>query len=120
MSDLLDDFQETPKSDVDSQDKKAFIASLIMFIGGILYAKFISKLGSQAGWSVVVSFAFIFQVLCVFFNTVGFIFLRLFTKNRPTLALLKSKLFWLDRIIGSVIPWFIFIGLALISHFQLL
>lgn len=117
MKEVANDSVVDPKRATNKKDITAFVLSLVMFIGGGLYFKYINVMGSQAGWSIIIITTFIFQLFCIGLSLITVLVGQLFSKNKAALASIKTKAFWLDRVIGGFVNWIILMGFILAGHF---
>lgn len=117
MNEVLDDFSDASKSTTNKKSILAFVLFIVMFTGSALYNKYVNVTGSRADFFVLTTATFIFVFLCIGLSTISVLLGRLFHENKSELIPIKSKTFWLDRVIGGFVNWLILMFLILAGHF---
>jgi len=117
MKEVLDDFLDASEKTTTNKAVIAFALFAIMFIGSTFYNKYINVIGSRADLSVLLMATCMFIFLCIGLNLITVLIGRLFRRNKAKQASIKSKVFWLDRMIGGFIIWAILMFFMLADYF---
>ena len=114
MRNILDKDLEDPRPDTGKKDRKTFIYSLIMMVGGVAVFRYLMPgMIDKDLWNLVVE-SFIFQVMCIGLGIVIKLIRRLF---KSTDEVLFSKRFWLDAVEEGFSVWVLLVLLYAVRMF---